>query len=134
MRSFVHATRSSEGAPGKRRRVSKRKHNAHHPFSEITFARARAVIRQLVRAGRGVGQFWSSRDSGLRTAALPWRRLYLGAGVLGLRLRLWGLLLGPWYVGIGARSWPPLDARLLGVEWRRIRFLRWILGAARRVL
>ena len=43
-------------------------------------------------------------------------------------------LLGTGHVGDGSGTRSAVDSRLLGLGWQRIRFLRWVLGSACRVL
>ncbi len=94
----------------------------------ITPLRSFSVIRTcsaghvcgFVCPDRHIGQDRAACPSGVRTAPLSGRGLYLDAWILGLCRRR--LLLGAGYVGHGAGSRFPLDPGLVGLGRRSIFF------------
>src|SRR5271165_316428 len=104
--------------------------NAYHPFAfASTFDAGHSGL--FVGAVRRVDHDRSARDTCVRAADGPLRRLFVDARLLGI----WrsGLLLGAGYVGAAALSWLALDSRLLGLGWG-LRLAWRLLGSSRRIL
>src|SRR5260370_36660379 len=119
--SSIRVARSSKATAGKRRMISgTRKHNAYSTFHSFAVVRTRNAghVGGIVRTNRRIDYNRAACAARLRATRLPWRRLPVDTGALGLCGRR--LLLGAGPVGDRSGSRSALEPRLLGLGWQQL--------------